>query len=79
MVFSFNDKSGMVECGDVAGGNDEPHVQLVDAHRVERLQRHHVEHLVHRVVRTHHADVFHHAKARENCVKQTSYSIFLRF
>ena len=65
MVFSFNDKSGMVEGGDVAGGNDEPHVQLVDAHRVERLQRHHVENLVHRVVRPHHADVFHNATARE--------------
>jgi hypothetical protein len=69
----------MVEGGDVAGGNDEPHVQLVDAHRVERLQGHHVEHLVHRVVRPHHADVFHHAKAREkNCVRQALYRTFLK-
>ncbi len=67
----------MVEGGDVAGGDDEPHVQLVDAHGVERLQGHHVEHLVHRVVRPHHADVFHHAKAREkNCVRQGTFLTF---
>jgi hypothetical protein len=36
-----------------------------------------VEHLVHSVVRPHHADVFHHAKARgKNCVRQGTFLTF---
>ncbi len=59
--FSFNDKCGVVERGHVGGGDDEAHVQLVPRHGVQRLQGDHMEHLVHRVVRAHHADVLDHA------------------
>jgi len=72
-VFSFDDKSGVVERGDIAGGDDEPQVQLEHAHGVERLQGHHVEHLVHRVVRAHHADIFHHAKASKTQCQERSF------